>query len=229
MPLDNASHEVVIIGGGVAGLTAALHLVERGLQPLVLEADGRFLGGRLAGGESIQAGGHQFRLEHGVHGIWSQYRNFQAMLARHNLRPVFVPAQEENWIYKHGQSLSITPVGSTIRRSGFPPPFHYLQLFFRPRFLWALDLRDWFSLVHVWAGLIMAVGVDPFGEEQPLVGETLGQLTRRWAPALKGFFLGLARNGLAVHPDEVPLSGFLGFLRLLKQLFSQRFHLRLFV
>jgi carotenoid phi-ring synthase / carotenoid chi-ring synthase len=213
MPRDNSDHPVIIIGGGVAGLTAALHLAERGVKPVVLEADDFFLGGRLAGGESISVGEYQFRLEHGVHGIWSQYRNFQAMLARNNLRPVIVPAQEENWIYKHGQSLSITPVGSQIRRSVFPPPFHYLQLFFRPQFLWALDVRDWFSLFNVWAGLIMAVGVDPYGEEQPLTGETLSDLTRRWSPALKGFFLGLARNGLSANPVEVPLSGFLGFLR----------------
>ncbi len=213
MPPDKSPYDAVVIGGGIAGLSAALHLAERGLRPLVLEADEKFLGGRLAGEESIEMGGGSFPLEHGVHGIWSQYRNLQAMLARHNLRPVLVPAQEENWIYKHGDALSITPVGSYIRRSFFPPPFHYLQLFFRVPFLLALDWRDWFSLFQVWAGLIMAVGVDPFGENQPLTGQTLGDLTRRWSPALKGFFLGLARSGLAARPDEVPLSGFLGFLR----------------
>jgi len=207
------NHEVLIIGGGIAGLSAALHLAERGIKPLVLEADEHYLGGRLAGGECIQIGNHTFRMEHGVHGIWSQYRNLQAMLARHNLRPVFVPAQEESWVYRHGKSLSITPVGSSIRRSIFPPPLHYLQLFFSPRFLLALDVRDWFSLFNVWAGLIMAVGIDPFGEDQPMEGLTLGKLTRRWAPALRAFFLGLARSGLSAHPDEVPISGFIGFLR----------------
>ena len=109
-----AEHEVPIIGGGIAGLTTALHLAERGLKPLILEADEK-LGGRLAGGETVQVGDHTFRLEHGVHGIWSPYRNLHAMLARNNLRPVFVPAQEETWVYRHGKSLSITPVGSTIR------------------------------------------------------------------------------------------------------------------
>lgn len=213
MPPDKVQYEVIIIGGGIAGLSAALHLAERGLKPLILEADEKFLGGRLAGGETIQIGDHAFRLEHGVHGIWSPYRNLQAMLARHNLRPVFVPAQEETWVYRHGKSLSITPVGSSIRRSVFPPPLHYLQLFFSPRFLLALDMRDWFSLLNVWAGLIMAVGIDPYGEDQPLEGLTLGNITRRWAPALKAFFLGLARSGLSAHPDEVPISGFIGFLR----------------
>lgn len=205
--------DVIIIGGGIAGLSAALRLAERGLHPLILEADEKFIGGRLAGGETIQIGGYSFRLEHGMHGIWSQYRNLQAMLARHNLRPVFVPAQEENWIYKDGTHLGMAPVGSTIRRSFIPPPLHYLQLFLHGKFLWMLDVRDWASLFNVWAGLIMAVGIDPFAENQPMEGITLGGVTRKWSPALKAFFLGLARNGLSSHPDSVPISGFIAFLR----------------
>lgn len=211
MRRDNS--EIVIIGAGVAGLTAALHLAERGLAPLTLEADPRFVGGRLAGGETVEINGASFRLEHGVHGIWSPYRNFQAMLARNNLRPVFVPAQEETWIYNHRGHIRRAEVGRAIRKSWFPAPLHYLQLFFSPRFLMMLDLRDWASLFHVWAGLVMGLGIDPFGENQPMEGLTLGSSTKNWSPALKAFFLGLARNGLAAHPDEVPLSGFLAFLR----------------
>lgn len=205
--------DVIVIGGGMAGLSAGLHLAERGLHPLILEADEKFIGGRLAGDETIQVGGYSFRLEHGMHGVWSQYRNLQTMLARHNLRPVFVPAQEENWIYKNGSFIGMAPVGSVIRRSFIPPPFHYLQLFLRGRFLWMLDIRDWPSLFNVWAGLIMAVGIDPFAENQPMEGMTLGKLTKRWSPALKSFFLGLARNGLSSRPDEVSISGFIAFLR----------------
>ena len=205
--------QVLIIGGGIAGLSAALHLAERGLKPLILEADEKFIGGRLAGGETIQINRHSFRLEHGMHGIWSQYRNLQAMLARHDLRPVYVPAQEENWIYKRGPLVRMTPVGSRIRRSFIPPPFHYLRLFLSLRFLLMLDPRDWAALFNVWAGLIMAVGIDPFGENQPMDGLTLGDMTKRWSPALKSLFLGLARNGLSSHPDEVSISGFIAFLR----------------
>ncbi|HKJ38643.1 MAG TPA: FAD-dependent oxidoreductase [Anaerolineales bacterium] len=205
--------DILIIGGGVAGLSAALHLAERGLKPLILEADEKFIGGRLAGGETIQIGEYSFRLEHGMHGIWSQYRNLQAMLARHNLRPVFVPAQEENWIYKRGPLVRMSPVGSRIRRSFIPPPFHYLRLFLSLRFLLMLDPRDWASLLNVWAGLIMAVGIDPFGEDQPMQGLTLGDMTKKWSPALKSLFLGLARNGLSSHPDSVSISGFIAFLR----------------
>ena len=76
-----------------------------------------------------------------------------------------------------------------------------------------LDPRDWASLFNVWAGLIMAVGIDPFAENQPMEGLTLGDMTKRWSPAVKSLFLGLARNGLSSHPDEVSISGFIAFLR----------------
>lgn len=205
--------DVIIIGGGVAGLSAALHLAERGLKPLVLEADPRFLGGRLAGGETVEVNGWKFRLEHGVHGIWSQYRNLQTMLARQNLRPVFVPAQEELWIYRDAAGVRSAKVGSAIRHSLFPAPLHYLQLFLRPSFLLTIDVRDWLKLLHAWSVLVMALGVDPFGEDQPLAGLNLGATLKNWSPALRAFFLGLARNGLATQADEVQLAGFLAFLR----------------
>jgi isorenieratene synthase len=109
--------------------------------------------------------------------------------------------------------MGMAPVGSTIRRSFIPPPFHYLQLFLHGKFLWMLDVRDWASLFNVWSGLIMAVGIDPFAENQPMEGITLGDVTKKWSPALKAFFLGLARNGLSSHPDSVSISGFIAFLR----------------
>jgi isorenieratene synthase len=217
MPPDdktkNQQSDVIVIGGGLAGLSAALHLAERGLKPLVLEADPRFIGGRLAGGGEIEVQGWRFRLEHGVHGIWSQYRNLQSMLARHHLRPVFTPSQEELWIYRDHHGTRAASVGSAIRYSIFPAPLHYVQLFLRARFWWMLDLRDLSRMFHVWSLLIMSVGIDPFREDQPMEGLTLSDFVKNWTPAIRAFFIGLARSGFSTHAEEIPLSGFLAFLR----------------
>jgi isorenieratene synthase len=205
-------YDVIIIGGGVAGLTAALHLAERGLKPLILEADER-VGGRLSGKDEIIINEYRFSNEHGVHGIWSSYLNLKSMLKRHAILPELIPADEEQWIYRTGNSIRRAPIGSTIRNSKIPAPFHYIQLFLLPQFLFMLDLRDWASLFNVWSTLVMAMGVDPFVEDQPLEGLTFGKSLKRWGPAIRSLFFGLTRNGLSTDPDQVPLAGFLAFLR----------------
>ncbi|MGD9318270.1 MAG: FAD-dependent oxidoreductase, partial [Anaerolineae bacterium] len=55
--------------------------------------------------------------------------------------------------------------------------------------------------------------IDPLREGQPLEGLSLNNLVGNWPPALRALFIGLARNGLSAVPEEIPLSGFLAFLR----------------
>lgn len=205
--------DVIVVGAGVAGLSAALHLAERGLRPLVLEADPDYVGGRVAGGEIVDLGGWHFRGDHGVHAVWSPYRNLQASLARHSIRPVFVPAEEEDWLYKYGSWVKRAPVGSAIRHSWIPAPFHYLNLFLRPRFMRMLGLDDLPGLLPVWGGLLWGLGIDPLREGQPLEGLWLSDLVGGWSVGLRSLFIGLTRNGLSAQPEEIPLSGFVAFLR----------------
>ncbi len=209
--MDN-HYDAVIIGGGVAGLTAALHLAERGLKPLILEADER-VGGRLSGKEEINLNGWKFPNEHGVHGVWSSYVNLKSMLRRHGIIDELVPARDEQWIYRDHNFIRRVNIGSMIRNSPLPAPLHYLPLLFHPKFMWMLSLSDWASLFHVWGTLLMSIGIDPFVEDQPLEGLTFGKSLKRWGPAFRALFFGLTRNGLSTNPDDVPLAGFLAFLR----------------
>jgi hypothetical protein len=62
---------VVVIGGGLAGLTAAYELGKAGMEPLLLERGGH-MGGKVMSSEGY--GG--MPIEHGVHGWWKGYGNF---------------------------------------------------------------------------------------------------------------------------------------------------------
>ncbi len=209
----NQNVDVVVVGAGIAGLTAGLHLAERGLSTVILEADGHYVGGRLAGGQRVDFDGFTFRSEHGVHGIWNSYVNLKAMLARLEIAPDFTPSREEAWMYRSASKVKRADVGSALHKGVLPPPLHYLNLLLRPGFLRMLDLRDWASLLVVWLGLMWGLGVDPMAEGQPLQGMTLDDLTRYWSPKARALFVGLARNGLSSSPKEIPLSGFIAFLR----------------
>jgi carotenoid phi-ring synthase / carotenoid chi-ring synthase len=205
--------DVLIVGGGLAGLTAALHLAERGMRVRVLEADPGYPGGRISAKDPVKFGGWTFPGEHGVHGFWSPYLNLQAMLSRHRIRPVFFPAFDEDWIYRRGNRIKKAAIGSAIRHSWIPAPFHYLNLFFSFSFLSTITPRDFLSLFHVWYTLLFAIGIDPLREDQPLKGHSMADLIKGWSPGVRALFIGLARSGLSAHPEEIPLSGFLAFLR----------------
>ncbi len=209
--------QVIIIGGGISGLTCAVHLAERGLRPLLLEADPAWLGGRLADKPEVvlEHRGRTwfFPMEHGVHGIWSPYVNLKGLLARLGIAPAYVPAQDETWIFGQGQRIRKANIGRAIRSSWWPAPFHYMSLLARPRFLAMINLRDIASMFRVLGGLFSAMALDPLAEQKAIAHLSLADFTKGWSPTLRALFAGLARNALAAHPEDVPAAGFIAFLR----------------
>lgn len=73
---------VVVIGGGLAGMTAATELAARGFEVTLLERASQ-LGGKLTGWplELPAALGGQVVMEHGFHGFFRQYYNLGELLA----------------------------------------------------------------------------------------------------------------------------------------------------
>ena len=77
----SAPREVVVGGGGLAGVAAALVLAERGAQVTLLEP-GAQLGGRVGGWSDRHADGAPFEMERGFHAFFRQYYNLRALLRR---------------------------------------------------------------------------------------------------------------------------------------------------
>ncbi|GIJ21769.1 hydroxysqualene dehydroxylase [Micromonospora lutea] len=82
----------VVVGGGIAGMSAAVVLAERGIEVTVLEA-APTLGGRLGAWPETLADGTCQLNEHGFHAFFRQYYNWRNILRRVDpalrfLRPV---------------------------------------------------------------------------------------------------------------------------------------------
>ncbi|MFI7076952.1 FAD-dependent oxidoreductase [Micromonospora sp. NPDC049903] len=84
--------QAVVVGGGIAGMSAAVVLAERGVEVTVLEA-APTLGGRLGAWPDTLADGTGQVDEHGFHAFFRQYYNWRNILRRIDptlrfLRPV---------------------------------------------------------------------------------------------------------------------------------------------
>lgn len=104
---------VVVVGGGLAGMSAALELAERGAAVTLVEAASH-LGGKL-GGWPIEVDGETYPMEHGFHGFFAQYYNLDDVIRRLELDDGFVAAPSYPMLFRDGEPENFEP-GS----AGFP-------------------------------------------------------------------------------------------------------------
>ncbi|MEW5737018.1 MAG: FAD-dependent oxidoreductase, partial [Thermodesulfobacteriota bacterium] len=115
--------DVVIVGGGLAGLTTAVGLAGSGLSTIVLERD-EILGGRArcwtdpVTGDSVTVGPHIFL---------SEYPNMMKVLRG--------LGTENKVVWQRGKFITIMDgrKETVIRMRRLPPPFHYLPCILKER------------------------------------------------------------------------------------------------
>lgn len=207
---------VVIIGGGLAGLTAAAHLAERGIPPLLLDSDSRWIGGRLAGGDPDSFEYNRrvwsFPSEHGTHALWGGYANMRATLAR--FAPVqFQESTGEEWINRWRREVRMVEAGRAVRFGWLPAPFHYLSLLLYPSFWRTITPLDFLSLPGFLFSILWTVGIDPIEEGIALDGLMMEEYFRGWTPNLRATFTGLGVNLLAAPAEDITLTGFIAAIR----------------
>lgn len=113
--------DVILVGGGIAGLGAAVRLVDAGLRPLVLEAS-KLLGGRARSWTDDKTGDP---VHIGPHILLSLYPNFLALLDRLGTRDKIV------W-QKGGQFISMLDGERevTMQLRDLPPPLPFVPSVF---------------------------------------------------------------------------------------------------
>lgn len=72
---------VAVIGGGIAGLSAATALAERGVSVVILEKE-NYLGGRVGGWSTTLSDGSSVTMSRGFHAFFRQYYNLRNLLER---------------------------------------------------------------------------------------------------------------------------------------------------
>ena len=102
---------VVVAGGGIAGVAAAVVLAERRLQVTLIEAE-RFLGGRAGAWTERLGNGESFEMERGFHAFFRQYYNLRALLQRVDPRLEFLEPLQDYPI--------LGPGGATQSFAGLP-------------------------------------------------------------------------------------------------------------
>lgn len=125
LPLKiNREKSVAVVGAGIAGLTAAILLSEKGFKVKLFEKE-NFLGGKVGSWKVNFENGFSTNVEHGFHAFFRQYYNLREVLKKIDAFKYLIPI--DDYLIKtkkHGdfsfKDISKTPVMNIIsmRNSG---------------------------------------------------------------------------------------------------------------
>jgi squalene-associated FAD-dependent desaturase len=161
-----AGHDVVVVGAGFAGLTAAVALAERGARVLVLEARPG-LGGRATAFVDPETGETVDNGQHVLIGCYHETFRFLRTIGTESLIQID-DALEVEFVERSG-------VRSRLRTAGLPPPWHLVGGLAR----WtALSLRDRLAALRLGPVIRRARGEHAAG--RPLTAARADETVDAW-------------------------------------------------
>tara|TARA_R110002096_G_scaffold77896_12_gene183556 strand:- start:61601 stop:63088 length:1488 start_codon:yes stop_codon:yes gene_type:complete len=129
---SSAKRDVVVIGGGIAGIAAATALAEQGVRVSLIEGE-QYLGGRAGAWTETLANGDSQEMERGFHAFFRQYYSLRKLLRRVDPNLEMLEQLHDYPIYgPDGASESFSNLPATA-------PFNVIALTHRTK---TLSLRD---------------------------------------------------------------------------------------
>lgn len=133
----DSPRKVAVIGGGLAGISAAIYLAERNFDVTVFEKDS-FLGGKVGSWPVNFEDGYKTNVEHGFHAFFRQYYNLLNLLkkieAYENLIPIddYLIMTKELGDYSF-KNIKTTPIENilSMRKAGI---YSFKDIIKNPRF-----------------------------------------------------------------------------------------------
>lgn len=205
--------QIVVIGGGLAGCTAAWQLAKAGAAVHLIEAE-KMLGGRLATRSHVHVPYHgkeyRFALEHGLHGLWRNYRNVHQMLEQLELSSALVPVASQNFYWRNGDNtVNAIEIGARLRNSRFPALAACAELALNKAF--AVDFLQ--AGLHTNRRMIQDVlriiTTDLDHHLAALDHQTVDALIAHWPPAIRQLFCSLTHAGFFEEPSRVSAAAFI--------------------
>jgi isorenieratene synthase len=213
--MGSQGSRVVVVGGGIAGICAALALAERGVPVLLLEKDEISFGGRAASkpGTRFEHAGRtwDFTLEHGMHGWWRQYKNFLGIVDRYDLRERLVDAEDQAVIFCDGKNVFKTNVGKETQITSVPEPLHHVKLLAKKNIRRMIGFSEIPRIGILAARVLEAIRFDPYDEVRKAEYDRtpVSDFTRGMPLFFQAFLRSLCRSGFFSDPQEVSLWAFM--------------------
>ncbi len=126
-------NEIIIIGGGLAGLSAAVHAIDHGFRPIILE-DSRYLGGRA---RSFFAPDIQSTIDNGQHVLSAAYKETIAFLKK-------IGSSHKVRFQKQFSAHFVKDVGNQLIFHAYllPAPWHFFLPLLKKSHFTGAKLKD---------------------------------------------------------------------------------------